>query len=294
MSAPFSTVAIFGKYKDPSVGDVINALTRFLQNRGLKVVLGEATATTIANPLAEARSLVEIEQEVDLGIVVGGDGTMLNVARCLADRSIPLLGVNLGRLGFLTDVPANQMTEEIGRILDGDYAQEERFLLAAEIVRKGKKVHGFRAFNDVILGKGRLSRLIEFETFVGGEFVNRVRADGIIVATPTGSTAYALSAGGPILNPTLAAIVLVPICPHTLSDRPLVVNSDQTIEISVTGQDRSAHVTFDGQANYTLEEHDRIFVRRAQTPVTLIRPSARSHYAVLRAKLRWGEQLGKR
>lgn len=294
MSAPFSTVAIFGKYKDPSVGDVINALTRFLQKRGLKVVLGEATATTIADPLAEARSLVEIEREVDLGIVVGGDGTMLNVARCLADHRIPLLGVNLGRLGFLTDVPANQMTEEIGRILDGDYAQEERFLLAAEIVRKGKKVHGFRAFNDVILGKGRLSRLIEFETFVGGEFVNRVRADGIIVATPTGSTAYALSAGGPILNPTLAAIVLVPICPHTLSDRPLVVNSDQTIEISVTGQDRAAHVTFDGQANYTLEKHDRIYVRRAQTPVTLIRPSARSHYAVLRAKLRWGEQLGKR
>ncbi|HJW81844.1 MAG TPA: hypothetical protein VJ396_06320 [Acidiferrobacterales bacterium] len=178
------------------------------------------------------------------------------------------------------------------RILDGDFETEERILLEAEVVRDGKVLHAANAFNDVVINKGQLARLIEFEAWVDGEFVNSTRADGIIVATPTGSTAYALSAGGPILHPTLPAIVLVPICPHTLSDRPLAVSSDSRVEIVMTSTaQQSAHVTLDGQTNFSIQDHDRVRVRRAERPVTLIHPSRRNHYDVLRAKLHWGEQL---
>ncbi len=292
MAKQFKIIGLFGKYKDPSVGNVINELTRFLQGRACKVLLGETTAAEIAEPLAESRPDAEIGKEIDLAVVVGGDGTMLNVARSLAEYEVPLLGVNLGRLGFLTDISADDMTDAIGKILDGDYQAEERLLLYAEIIRDGKIVHNSNAFNDVIINKRGLSRLIELETYLDGEFVNNMHADGIIAATPTGSTAYALSAGGPILHPTLPAIVLVPICPHTLSDRPLVFSSDRVIEVIITGRhEQAAHVTFDGQTVYTLQNNDRIRVRRAETPVHLIHPSNRNHYEVLRAKLHWGEKL---
>jgi NAD+ kinase len=213
------------------------------------------------------------------------------VARNLAHHGVPLIGVNLGRLGFLTDVSTERMEDELGQILDGQYVIEDRLLLEAEIVRDSKVLHAANALNDVVVNKGALARLIEFETSVNGEFVNSTRADGIIVATPTGSTAYALSAGGPILHPTLPALIIVPICPHTLSDRPLAVGSDSTIEIvmTVTSQ-QSAHVTFDGQTNFALHDGDRVRVRRAQRPVTLIHPPRRNHYEVLRAKLGWGEK----
>lgn len=292
MTKHFKIIGLFGKYKDPSVGDVINELTRFLQGRARKVLLGETTAAEIAEPLAESRPDAQIGKEIDLAVVVGGDGTMLNVARSLAEYEVPLLGVNLGRLGFLTDISADDMTGAIGKILDGDYQAEERLLLYAEIIRDGKIVHSSNAFNDVIINKRGLSRLIELETYLDGEFVNNMHADGIIAATPTGSTAYALSAGGPILHPTLPAIVLVPICPHTLSDRPLVFSSDRVIEVIITGRhEQAAHVTFDGQTVYTLQNNDRIRIRRAETPVHLIHPSNRNHYEVLRAKLHWGEKL---
>jgi NAD+ kinase len=160
-------------------------------------------------------------------------------------------------------------------------------------MRGGKIVYGSNALNDVIIGKGELSRLIEFETLVNGEFVNSMRADGIIVATPTGSTAYALSAGGPIIAPTLDAIVLVPICPHTLSARPIVIGNDSITEVVITGSRRhAAHITFDGQVSYSLDQNDRIYVRRAETPIHLVHPSNRNHFEVLRQKLRWGERLG--
>ena len=241
---------------------------------------------------AESRPLATIGKDIDLAIVVGGDGTILHVARNLAQHGVPLIGVNLGRLGFLTDIPADRMYEELTSILDGDFKTEERILLEAEVVRNGKVLHSANAFNDVVVNKGQLARLIEFETWVDGEFVNSTRADGIIVATPTGSTAYALSAGGPILHPTLPAIVLVPICPHTLSDRPLAVSSNSRIEIVMTSTARqSAHVTLDGQTNFSIQDHDCVRVRRADRAVTLIHPTRRNHYEVLRAKLRWGEKF---
>jgi len=292
MSRKFETIGLFGKYGDPSIGNVINELTRFLLDRGHEVLLSEPTAAHMDAPLANAASLEAMRDTIQLAIVVGGDGTMLHVARALADSDIPLLGVNLGRLGFLTDIPADAMTTTLTTILDGDHEIEERFLLEAEVMRAGKIVHTARAFNDVIVTKFELSRLIEFETYIDGEFVNSMRADGVIVATPTGSTAYALSAGGPILQPTLPAMVIVPICPHTLSDRPIVVGSDSVVEVLITGtSNQSAQVTFDGQSNFHLEDHDRIYSRRLSTPVHLVHPSPRNHYEVLRAKLHWGEKL---
>jgi NAD+ kinase len=290
-SKPIRTIGLFGKYGSKEVGDVIRRLCTFLRDRGLAVLLEEATAEFMEPACAESRPLAALGREIDLALVVGGDGTMLHVAREFAPHGVPLVGVNLGRLGFLTDIPTNRMEDELARILDGDFKAEERILLEAEIVRYDQVQHVANALNDVVINKGALARLIEFETWVEGEFVSSTRADGIIVATPTGSTAYALSAGGPILHPTLPAIVIVPICPHTLSDRPLTIGSDSGIEIVMTATSRqSAHVTFDGQTSFAVYDGDRVRVRRAARPATLLHPSRRSHYEVLRVKLGWSEQ----
>jgi len=290
MKKTIKTVGVFGKYRDASIGEHIVRLTQFLQERKLSVLMDEATADRIGKPFGPGQTRDVICHAIDLAIIVGGDGTLLNVARNLAACHVPIIGVNLGRLGFLTDIQAEHMTEEIRKILDGDYQTEKRLLLQAEVMRKGKIVHSANAFNDVAVGKGELARMIEFEMYIGGEFVNDTRGDGLIVASPTGSTAYALSAGGPILHPALPAIVIVPICPHTLSNRPIVVGAESIIEIVITGAvNQRAHVTFDGQSTYSLEDHDRIYVRRSEYDVELIHPSRRSHFEVLRIKLGWGE-----
>jgi len=289
---PIRTIGLFGKYGSRDVGSVIERLCALMRERDLKVLLEEATAEFMDLVCAESRSLDRIGEDIDLAIVVGGDGTMLHVARSLARHGVPLIGVNLGRLGFLTDISTDRMVEDLNHILDGDFETEERILLEAEVVRDGKVLHAANALNDVVVNKGQLARLIEFETWVDDEFVSSTRADGIIIATPTGSTAYALSAGGPILHPTLPAIVIVPICPHTLSDRPLAVGSDSRIEIVMTStSQQSAHVTLDGQTNFSIQDYDRVRVRRADRAVTLIHPKRRNHYDVLRAKLRWGEKI---
>lgn len=288
----FSTIGLFGKYGDATVGRVIVDLHRFLHGRGLQVYLEDATADLMDRPPAPALSLAEMGQQIDLAIVVGGDGTMLNVARKLAEFRVPLIGINLGRLGFLTDIPAGTMLDSLALILNGDYQTEERLLLYAEVQRAGRVLHTTNALNDVVVNKGQLARLIEFEIYVDDEFVNGTRADGIIIASPTGSTAYALSAGGPILHPTLPALVMVPICPHTLSQRPLAISSESRVDIVMTHtSQQSAHVTFDGQMNYSLQDQDRVQVRKSDHPVVLLRPSHRNHYEVLRAKLRWGEKF---
>lgn len=289
---PIRTIGLFGKYGSKEAGEVILRLCTHLRARGLTVLLEEATAEFMDRPCADSRPLASLGKEIDLALVVGGDGTMLHVARELATYGVPLVGVNLGRLGFLTDIPTDRMEDSLARILDGDFESEERILLEAEVVRDDKVLNRANAFNDVVVNKGALARLIEFETWVNGEFVNATRADGIIIATPTGSTAYALSAGGPILHPTLPAIVIVPICPHTLSDRPLTIGSDNAIEVvMVSTSQQSAHVTFDGQTNFAVHDGDRVRVRRAPRPVTLVHPTRRNHYEVLRAKLGWGEKL---
>lgn len=288
MKHTFQTIGLFGKYGDDSAAADIVALSRFLAERGHDLIIEQGTSEMLDTPLGPVRDIDTIGNEIDLAIVVGGDGTLLHVARKISGDDVPLVGVNLGRLGFLTDIPADRMAEEIGPILDGEYDTDHRFMLYAEIMRGGKIVFAANAFNDVIIGKGELSRLIELETYQDGEFVNSMRADGVILATPTGSTAYALSAGGPLLHPGLEAMVLVPICPHTLSDRPIVVSSDSVLEVVIIGNNQNVHATFDGQEMFSLEENDHVFIRRAEKRVHLIHPSGRSHYDVLRAKLHWG------
>jgi NAD+ kinase len=288
MSQQFNKIGLFGKFGDVGVIDDIKRLAKFLRDRGHSLCIETTTAESLGSDFGPTCDLDSISGRIDLAIVIGGDGTLLHVARKMSGINVPLIGINLGRLGFLTDIPADNMEQEVGRILDGEYESEDRFMLYAEVMRGGKIAHTANAFNDVIIGKGELSRLIGFETYQDGEFVNSMRADGIIVATPTGSTAYAMSAGGPILHPSLGALVLVPICPHTLSDRPIVVNSDTVIEIVLTEGNGNAHATFDGQEIFSLNENDHVFIRRAENRVHLIHPAGRSHYDVLRAKLQWG------
>lgn len=291
MKKTLRTIGLFGKFQDRTAAEHVKRLGAYLRGRGHEILLDADTAALVGASFAASRPRTAIGRDIDLAVVIGGDGTMLNVARHLAPHRVPITGVNLGRLGFLVDIPLEVMTEEIGKILDGDYHAESRLLLHAEVVRGGEIAHEASAFNDVIITKGELARLIEFETYLDGEFVNSMRGDGAIVASPTGSTAYALSAGGPILHPTLPAIALVPICPHTLSNRPIVVSSDAVVEVVMTGlAGASAHATFDGQLSFSLRDGDRVRVRRAEAPVELVHPSARSHFGVLREKLHWGHK----
>ncbi|MDA8364698.1 MAG: NAD(+) kinase [Gammaproteobacteria bacterium] len=292
LARTIKTVGLFSKSGDRSVKEVLERIYDFLRARGLDIVLEETTAGLLASAATRTAAPDQIARAVDLAIIIGGDGTMLNVARRLAPQAVPLIGVNLGRRGFLTDIPKDSVLDSLASVLDGDFRSEQRIMLNVELRREDRVVHTANALNDVVVNKGQLARLIEFEVHVDGEFVSSTRGDGIIVATPTGSTAYALSAGGPILHPTLPALVLVPICPHTLSHRPVAINSSSRVEIvMINSSNQSAFLTFDGQMGHALQDHDRICVRRSDHPVTLIHPSDHSHYDVLRTKLRWGENF---
>ncbi len=288
MAEAFSCIGLIGKYGDPSVGTTLESLRTHLQARKLKVLLDESTAEVWTEHDLTIASREQIGNQCDLAIVVGGDGSMLNAARSLASSQIALLGINLGRLGFLTDISPNQMQEKLDAILAGEYQEEKRFLLHSQILREGELVAESEALNDVVVHKFDVARMIELETYVDGKFVNTVRSDGLIVSTPTGSTAYALSGGGPILYPSLDAVILVPICPHTLSNRPIVIHGDSTIELVVRGGQSHAQVTCDGQINLGLVCGDRIRITKRRHAVRLIHPSDHDHFQVLRAKLNWG------
>jgi len=279
--------------KQPAVQqeETLNVLISMLQERGLDIVL-DKSATGFAEQVSmNAIPRSELVGCCDLAIVVGGDGTFLNAARSLADHEVPVLGINLGRLGFLVDVSPEEIPQQLGRVFNGDFIEEERRLLKAEILRGDEIIGSFYAMNDVTLHVRDVVRMIEFETSINGQYVNIQRADGLVICTPTGSTAYALSGGGPILHPGLDAIALVPICPHTLSNRPVVVTGDSEISIKMCGNNRSsAQVAFDGQDNVDLLDEDHILIREHPIPLRLIHPPGYDYYHILRAKLRWSEQ----
>ncbi len=290
MAEKFKTIALIGKYQSPDIAAPLGTLARFLTERGIQVLLARQTAERVGTLGLPSENLPELAARADLAIVMGGDGTMLNIARTLVEHDVPLLGINQGRLGFLTDVSIDTMDETIGRVLAGDYITEERILLRSSVWRAGEKVFDGCSFNDVVVGKGTIGRLIEVIIYIDGDFVYSQRLDGIVVATPTGSTAYALSAGGPILHPSVEAVALVPICPHTLSARPIVLNSHASIEVLVTHAD-DARVHFDGQRHFDLIQGDRVRVGRAERTIRLLHPVDHSYYALLRQKLHWGEKL---
>jgi NAD+ kinase len=270
----FGRIALIGKLRSPEIDASLREMRAFLAKRGCEV-------------------LPDGETKADLAIVIGGDGTMLAAARELVQSRVPLVGVNQGRLGFMTDIGHDDMLAGIGAILEGKYSIEERALLDAEITRQGQSVLRTIALNDAVIGKGSQGRLIEFDLSVDGEFVYTLRADGIIVATPTGSTAYALSAQGPILHPAVAALTLVPLNPHTLSARPVSVSDRCTIEIVlVHALDARAH--FDGLALADMAEGDRLIIKRSADVVRFVHPPGYRYFATLREKLRWSEAIEKR
>jgi len=281
----FQRVAVIAK---PDVaGHLKSTLSRLhavLTQRRLTMLPDQRTATLLE--LGQGLPLPALAENCDLAVVVGGDGTLLSAARQLARHNIPLLGVNLGRLGFLVDITPANLHNAVAAILDGHYDEEQRFLLNAQVGNQPPAL----AFNDVVVHKWNIARMIELETWIDGRFVYTQRSDGLIISTPTGSTAYALSGGGPLLAPDLDAITMVPICPHTLSNRPIVVGADSEIEISVCGHSdpNDVRITCDGNTSLMIGEGDKLKVRRDETSVRLLHPVGHDHFDVLRAKLGWG------
>ena len=289
MPPAFKTAAIVGKSDAASLPDILDQLAAVLRGRGVAIVMDPLTAgASRATPDAVAE-LAALPARADFCIVVGGDGTLIACARLMADNGVPLVGVNLGRLGFLTDIPADQAVAAVESVLDGEFVPEQRLLLAGSVRRGAKTKIVESAMNDVVVSRGAVGSMIEFAVTVDGEFIYTLRADGLIVATPTGSTAYALSAGGPILHPALSAMALVPISPHTLSNRPVAIRSTSKVEITlVRGTD--ARVNFDVQAHFQLEPGDVVTVQAAPKPATLLHPKGYRYFAMLRQKLRWNER----
>ncbi len=286
----FKTVGIIGRYGDSGVSATIIELSEHLTRGGAHVLLDEGTAELVRDHKIEVASRQGIGSRCDLVVVVGGDGTLLNAARSLTDYDVALLGINRGRLGFLTDISPAHMGERLDEILRGHYTSEDRLLLHTYIEREGQNISESTAFNDVVVHKWDVARMIEFRTYINDKFVHLMRSDGLIVSTPTGSTAYALSGGGPILHPNIHSVVLVPICPHTMSNRPIVVDASSIIRIEVSDNTRSpAQITCDGQINLGLVSGDRVIIRKKDRPVRLIHPQDHNYFDVLRAKLRWSE-----
>lgn len=290
MDSLFKTVGLIGKHESPVACGSLARLNAHLTRCGFRVLVPAATAGMCGIDAAAEVSLAEMGRQADLIIVLGGDGTLLAAARALVGSAAPMIGVNQGRLGFLADVSVDSMIPTLEEMLAGRHQVEERILLACEVDRGDQAPLRFHAFNDVVISKGTLGRLIEFEVYIDGLFVYSQRADGLVIATPTGSTAYALSAGGPILHPALEAVVLAPICPHTLSARPIAVSSRFEIEVDLIHA-ADARVHFDGQDHCDLALGHRVVVRRADTPVRLLHPLKHNYYDTLRQKLRWGEKL---
>ncbi len=288
----FKRAGLIGKYGDPGVGGTLKKLSGYLQQRRIEVLLDEGTAQLLPGHGLETGSRDEIGRRCDLAIVVGGDGTLLNAARSLVSFGIPLLGVNLGRLGFLVDISSDEMMQRLDDILAGHYLEEKRLLLHASVERDDEVISASDAFNDVVLHKWNAARMIEFDVHINRQFVNTYRSDGMIVSTPTGSTAYALSSHGPILHPSLDAVVLVPICPHTMSNRPIVVESGSRIEIKVNeASANNARISCDGQISLSLTPGARVVIRKKDQCVRLLHPAKYDYYQMLRAKLHWGENF---
>jgi NAD+ kinase len=286
MSKQFKTVALVGLISDSRVSEPMAALCSHLAGAGIDVI----AAPEIAQHLpARSVSEDELAQHADLIIAVGGDGTMLHAASLTGGGQVPLLGVNRGRLGFLSDVSPTEMLESLDDIIGGNFTTDSRLQLKAQITRADGTESSAIALNDIVLQRRDTGRMLDFETRIAGRYVNTHMGDGLIAATPTGSTAYTLSCGGPIMEPQLDAIVVVPICPHTLSDRPIVLSADQDIEVSLLPRDdTSAEVSVDGHSLGEFGPEDSLLISRAESRITLIHPPGYDFYEILRSKLHWG------
>lgn len=285
----FKTIGVFGKYRDVSVEKPLKALTKHLESKSIKVKLGHTTASKITRDLPQERLNDDICIDIDLAIVIGGDGTLLHVARRMAQAEIPIIGVNLGRLGFLTDVSQADMLSEVDLILDGKFSIENRMMLDVSVTKSNKEIYRQIALNDVVIGKHALEKLINWQVHVNNQFVTAARSDGVIFATPTGSTAYALSAGGAIMHPGVDVISMVPVSPHTLTNRPIGLPGDANIELTIHNDTKNcAHVSSDGLIGCNLEGDEVVHVTRSKYTAKFIHTENYNYFAMLRAKLSWG------
>jgi NAD+ kinase len=288
MSKRFRHVAIVGKPQARGIGPLLEEIADFVASQGLDVSLDQETADSTGISTFPALSHAEMGQHCDLAVVVGGDGTMLGFAREVARYGMPLVGINQGRLGFITDISADKYKESLAPIFAGDFESEHRSMLEGAVLRDGEQIFSGVALNDVVVSRGATASMVELRVDVGDEFVANMRADGVIVGTPTGSTAYALSAGGPILHPGIAGWVVLPIASHALSNRPIVLPDSGEVRLTIVAG-RDASVNFDMQSLASLLHGDCITVRRSQHRAQFLHPRGWSYYATLRRKLRWYE-----
>jgi NAD+ kinase len=271
MSTSFENIIIVGRQDDPRVLEPLKLLTEYLTKAGVGLLSNEET------------------ERADLIIAIGGDGTMLYASRLTRESGTPILGINRGRLGFLADVTPDEMIASVDQVLNGNYSTDSRLLLEARLQRESEEDQVAYALNDVVLQRRETGRMVDFETRIGGQYVNTHSGDGLIIATPTGSTAYALSCGGPIIEPQLDAVVVVPVCPHTLTDRPIVVSANQSIEVALLERDDTkAEVTVDGFSMGSIDPTDKLQISAANSRVTLVHPPGYDFYEILRSKLFWG------
>ncbi|MEX2123046.1 MAG: NAD(+) kinase [Woeseia sp.] len=286
MGKEFNRVAILGRFEDPRVAEPMTALAAHLSQAGVSVL---TAPDSVLGPPVRTVDETEIAVRADLIIAVGGDGTMLYAAGLAGERAVPLLGINRGRLGFLADVTPDEMLASLDRVLAGDYSRESRLLLYAQILAPDGSIKDATALNDIVLQRRETGRMVDFETRIAGRYVNTHSGDGLIVSTPTGSTAYALSCGGPIIEPGLDAVVVVPICPHTLSDRPIVIPAGHRIEVRLLpDSDARAEVAVDGHTLGDLNADDRLLIDESDRRITLIHPPGYDYFEILRSKLNWG------
>jgi NAD+ kinase len=287
-SHPFQTIGIFSRPRRADITDIVRPLLEWLSKRGIRGIYDTETAASLRDG-TEGRPRELLAQESDLLLVLGGDGTLLAAAREAAPRGIPVLPINLGSLGFLTSFTLGELYPALEETIAGHVTASERVMLTASLNREGKVIESQLVLNEAVITKGALARMIEIELSIDEDFVCRYRADGLIVATPTGSTAYSLSAGGPIVHPAVESIILTPICPHTLSDRPLVVGDCCNVEMRLRGAAESVYLTLDGQKGVLMESEDRVSIVRAKERLKLIQPHRKSYYEILRNKLKWGK-----
>tara|TARA_A100001015_G_C15044068_1_gene742106 strand:+ start:895 stop:1791 length:897 start_codon:yes stop_codon:yes gene_type:complete len=293
MAFAFQHIALMGTHTNPKVATSVREVYQDLQTWGLEICVEERTAAAAGLDDAHTRSLTTLPEHTDLAIVVGGDGNLLNAARIFAPHGVPVVGINRGTLGFLTDIAPHEIEKRLKPLLEGNFTEESRFLLEATITRNGEPHIQGNALNDIVLFPGDISQMIEFEVYIDERFVYSQRSDGLILSTPTGSTAYSLSAGGPILQPGIGCLVLVPMFPHTLTSRPIVVNANSKIDIKMVSEDGHQRLSFDGQSHATIDSSDVITVVKQPNHLRLLHPEDHNYYHTLRSKLRWGQRLPK-
>lgn len=287
-------IGIIAKQNKPEAVTITGRLVEWLQPKGVEVYIEEGIEKSLRPnlraPFLNPVKREEIPSHAEMIIVLGGDGTLLSVARLVGSHEVPILGVNLGGLGFLTEITLEELYRVLERVIQGDFVTDERVVFHAAVIRRGERLAEFIVLNDAVINKGALARIIDLETTINGEYLTTFKSDGLIISTPTGSTAYNLSAGGPIAYPSLHCIIITPICPHTLTNRPIVIPDDVEVRAILRSKQQEVILTLDGQQGFVLEFDDVVEVKKAEGKILLIKSPYRHYFEVLRKKLKWGER----